>query len=921
MFRFKLVHLVNLAAVMLMFAVAALMFAAFDVDHAPVSRKAATSADSSVTRAETARSLIARMESENNAAKAKTIAALGSMKDPRAVPALVSALKNKDTNIQKSAVVALVQMKAPEAIPQFIVMLKNGNTDVREEIERGLGSIDGAKAIKLLIRALGDRDPEVVRTVTNSLVKIGAPAVRPLIGKLDKLKKAGVDTLIAIGPQAIDPLIATFMVSNSNLRQNLVDILSVIGTPAVPSLLVALKSKNERIRAGAATVLGSIDDPRLTQPLIAALEDKDRGVLRQVARALAVKKDPQSFEPLVALLTHENSDVRSSAAYALGPLADPRLFDPMIALLKDKSRNVREYAARALGILKDPRAVAPLFVLMQDSYKGVTDAALSALTNMGTAAAPVALDMLEKRDRRNRTGAIRFLIAFSPVAVEPLVASVKYIYIRENGLVDVETSRVIEAIGKAGDAAVDPLLIALKDDDPQTRINAAIVSGKIGNDRLAKPLMEATRDEDKEVRRIAIVALSQIKGDEVLSFLIHALSHDDYVLRRQAVKSLATRGDPKAVEPLIAYMERNAVFADSKPTQTETGVISDVVTVLGDLGDRRAIAPLIKSFTYHMTHFAAVKALAGFGSAAVEPLIAALRHDNKKVREEAAETLGKIQDIRAQAPLIASLKDSDPKVRWYAARALGGSKGPKVVTALITSLKDESSRVRWEAIRSLKTRDDPRTIDPLIILLQDKSDEVRYEAGDVLAEIKSPRALKPLIAALKDKSFKVRAVAARGLGLLGDSSAVPHLHENLTDWLSAKTVAISLLKLGWQPQTSEDEIRLLIAQENGKKLRSDAVWPDAKKILLGDLASGHSTRLHDYAMQSLVAIGKKEVFPLLIKKLWEPKSMPGILSLFLNSRHAPLKAEAGKWAKRHGYRIHTFYRPSTPGQRKSGWNR
>ncbi len=55
---------------------------------------------------------------------------------------------------------------------------------------------------------------------------------------------------------------------------------------------------------------------------------------------------------------------------------------------------------------------------------------------------------------------------------------------------------------------------------------------------------------------------------------------------------------------------------------------------------------------------------------AVEPLVAALKDENRGVRVCAASALGAIKDSRAAVPLIVALNDKDEYVRLSAAKAL-----------------------------------------------------------------------------------------------------------------------------------------------------------------------------------------------------------------------------------------------------------
>src|SRR4051812_45784937 len=83
---------------------------------------------------------------------------------------------------------------------------------------------------------------------------------------------------------------------------------------------------------------------------------------------------------------------------------------------------------------------------------------------------------------------------------------------------------------------------------------------------------------------------------------------------------------------------------------------------------------------------AAAKALVAMGAPAVEPLIAALKHEVRSVRQAAAEALGHIRDTRAVEPLIAASRDMDRWVRKDAVDALGKLGDPRAVEALVVAL-------------------------------------------------------------------------------------------------------------------------------------------------------------------------------------------------------------------------------------------
>ena len=70
--------------------------------------------------------------------------------------------------------------------------------------------------------------------------------------------------------------------------------------------------------------------------------------------------------------------------------------------------------------------------------------------------------------------------------------------------------------------AVKPLINALKDEDKDIRIFAAISLGRIKDDRAVEPLINAIKDEDRFVRYWSAIALGKM-GKQLLSHLLMLL--------------------------------------------------------------------------------------------------------------------------------------------------------------------------------------------------------------------------------------------------------------------------------------------------------------------------------------------------------------------------------------------------------------
>lgn len=77
----------------------------------------------------------------------------------------------------------------------------------------------------------------------------------------------------------------------------------------------------------------------------------------------------------------------------------------------------------------------------------------------------------------------------------------------------------------------------------------------------------------------------------------------------------------------------------------------------------------------------------------VGDLILDLKFGTPGVRSEAAHALGEIGDARAVDPLIDALQDEDRRVRERAARALGKIGDARAVGPLIEALKNENGWV------------------------------------------------------------------------------------------------------------------------------------------------------------------------------------------------------------------------------------
>ncbi len=206
------------------------------------------------------------------------------------------------------------------------------------------------------------------------------------------------------------------------------------------------------------------------------------------------------------------------------------------------------------------------------------------------------------------------------------------------------------ALGQIGDArAVKPLIAALKDRDMNVRRAAAGALGEIGAPAIG-PLVAALGDRDGEA---AAGALGEI-GAPAVKPLIAALGSPDLSIgvRKTVAGALGQIGDARAVKPLIAALKdrdedvrRAAAGALDRlawsPDSTEAGAA--YWAIRGEWGKcvqigAPAIGPLIAALG-DPDGEAAAGALGEIGAPAVKPLIAALESPDLSVRKTVAEEL------------------------------------------------------------------------------------------------------------------------------------------------------------------------------------------------------------------------------------------------------------------------------------------
>lgn len=210
----------------------------------------------------------------------------------------------------------------------------------------------------------------------------------------------------------------------------------------------------------------------------------------------------------------------------------------------------------------------------------------------------------------------------------------------------------------------------------------------------ADGLVEALRHPDPSVRRRAAGSLRAIGAWHVLSAIESALAVESDWQAHAAMSSAIQYLDHDVhIEQMVKAKDLRGLTKMLGSGQMEDVLIA--AAALGDLGDRRAVEPLIILFRNPLapskTRLAAAEALLALESApAVVTLLGALRRDDWQARRNAAAVLGQLQASWAVEPLTATLNDAMPVVRKTASAALRRIGTPDALSA--ASRYDEQNR-------------------------------------------------------------------------------------------------------------------------------------------------------------------------------------------------------------------------------------
>jgi HEAT repeat protein len=377
----------------------------------------------------------------------------------------IAQLKDPDPKVRKAAAIDLQILRDSQAVDPLIACLNDPDPDVRGAVMEALGYIGDERAVAPLIAALEDKDQTIQQYAGSGLEKIGSPAVEPLIIALQDgdpaLRIQAAEVLAGLQDQrAVEPLVATLNDNDKDVREAAIEALGRLKDARALQPLTDLLGDKE-IGLSAAFSLAKFGEPAIVH-LSASMESNDGTTLNNAICGLE-EIGASGLPVLIEALQNKNPTVRRIVAESLGSKDDPRVVEPLINALKDPEASVRENVIAALGKKNDARVIEPINSALQD------------------------------KDLIVESGAIFILKKWKdPSSILPLIGVLSSS--------DWTTSSMAETVLVSfGPAAVDPLITALQNNDPDTRVWAARALDEIGDERSTQPLLDALQRKDIEV--------------------------------------------------------------------------------------------------------------------------------------------------------------------------------------------------------------------------------------------------------------------------------------------------------------------------------------------------------------------------------------------------------------------------------------
>lgn len=195
-----------------------------------------------------------------------------------AVGVLLELLRMPEFNKRQEALQALGRIGGPQAVRALTKFMKDRDESIRYAASRAVAGIINPKSTDALVKALHEENFEIAMAAAAALGNLDWRPENLADEALWAVSNGEWQKAARFGPAAIEPLVRAL--SHSSLRTKAMETLVAIGAQALPTLLSLLQNDTPSMRICAVEALADIGDPQAVPALVNVLEKDELGVKR-----------------------------------------------------------------------------------------------------------------------------------------------------------------------------------------------------------------------------------------------------------------------------------------------------------------------------------------------------------------------------------------------------------------------------------------------------------------------------------------------------------------------------------------------------------------------------------------------------------------------------------------------------------------
>lgn len=643
---------------------------------------------------EAATALVGALEDPDENVRFHAIEALGRLGAAEAIEALARIAASDNFFLAFAAIDALSKTDDARVAPLMVQLLDQEL--LRPAAIETLAAIGDEDCVPALARALNIPEADVgviasalvrvhsryddglgagdfiVETAARAIDARGRAALAGASALNGPHRPAVVAVLGWLGADALEPLLA--LVGEPSLHHAIADSLVAIGADAVAPLVERLDADTPGARSAAADLLARLGDRRAVPALQRTLDDADADVVAAAAAALGTLGAAAAVDSLFALFGHPHAAVRRAAIAAVNSIGAAGTSARAKAAIADPNPQTRECAVRVAGYFGFSECVPAIVHALHDPREEVRRAAIEQLPVLDDVDAVAALDhALNNETPRNRAAAAHALRllddsragASLQAALQDSDPWVRYY--------------AATSLGEArfGSAAADDLaMLARRDPATHVRIAAITALGAMHGVLGAKVAAELMDDDQDDLAIAAVDVLGSVRRPDAHEWLTRATRSPRPAVQLAAIRALAARPHPDSVEVLSW-----AAHLDENP-ELPLEAINAMRKIAGDadhpVAQRAAVAALRELAAEGTQRRDVIAAIARLPEAVVPEVASGLSAMRVATRVATADALAAMRHPRASDELSRALRDEDASVRAAAVSGFGKLGTPSV---------------------------------------------------------------------------------------------------------------------------------------------------------------------------------------------------------------------------------------------------